>query len=133
MLARIRHSGKMCVSGDAFKDQSFGEDVFSGGALKGLAEVLARIRHAGRICLAAEVLSRMSHAGRTCLAEVLSRASHAERLCLAGVFSRISHDVKMNASGRRERVRQPSGRGCSLKCPFHVDNNDISLENARFT
>ena len=44
-------------SRDAFKDQSFGEDVFSGGALKGLAEVLARIRHAGRICLAAEVLS----------------------------------------------------------------------------
>ena len=117
-------------SRDAFKDQSFGEDVFSGGALKGLAEELARIRYAGRICLAAEVLSRMSHAGRTCLAEVLSRASHAERICLAGVFSRISHDVKMNASGRRERVRQPSGRACPSKCSFHVDDNGIPLEKA---
>ena len=53
------------------KDRSFGEDVFSGGALKGLAEVLARTRHAKMICLAAEVLSRISHAGMMCLAEVL--------------------------------------------------------------
>ena len=64
-------------SGDAFKDQSFGGDEFSGRALKGLAEVLARIRHAGRICLAAEVHSRMRHSGRMCLAEVLARKSHA--------------------------------------------------------
>ena len=66
----------MC-SGDAFTDESFGGDEFSGRALKGLAEVLARIRHAGRICLAAEVHSRMRHSGRMCLAEVLARKSHA--------------------------------------------------------
>ena len=92
-------------SRDAFKDQSFGEDVFSGGALKGLAEVPARIRHAGRICLAAEVLSRMSHAGKMCLAEVLSRASHAGRICSAGLFSRVRHDVENEGFGEA-RARQ---------------------------
>ena len=108
--------------------------MFSGGAWKGLVEVL----------------SRMSHAGRMCLAEQLSRGSHAESICLAGVFSRISHDVIMNASGRREHVRQPSGRACSSKypfhvgaralrmtqwtskCPFRVDENDSLLKNYRF-
>ena len=66
-------------SGEACKDQTFGEDVFSRGDFNSgtmcLAEVLARIRHAGRICLA-EVLSRISHAGRMCLAELLPKISH---------------------------------------------------------
>ena len=68
-----------------------------------------------------------------CLAEVLSRTSHVGRICLAEVLSRISHAVETNALGRRERVRQPSGRACPSKCPFHVDDSNISLENARCT
>ena len=64
----------------AFKDKSFGEDVFSGGACKDescirLAEMRSRIGHAVRMYLA-EVLARMGHTVRMCFAEVLARIGH---------------------------------------------------------